>query len=72
MLTASTSIPAEAWQKAHKSGVNGGCVEVAFMSDFVAVRDSKHRDQPPLIFTWHEWDLFEEALTGQQFRKPQR
>ena len=45
------------WQKSSHSGTNG-CVEVAFVEDRVAVRDSKHRDGPVLVFTTHEWAAF--------------
>jgi hypothetical protein len=44
----------------HKSGwsANNGCVEVAFVQGRVAVRDSKDRTGPVLIFNAHEWDAF--------------
>jgi len=45
------------WQKSTRSGSNG-CVEVAFLSDRVAVRDSKDRHGPVLLFTFAEWDAF--------------
>jgi Domain of unknown function (DUF397) len=46
-----------AWRKSTRSG-NNGCVEVAFVEDQVAVRDSKDRSGPVLVFTAHEWEAF--------------
>jgi hypothetical protein len=46
-----------AWRKGTRSG-NNGCVEVAFVEDQVAVRDSKDRSGPVLVFTAHEWEAF--------------
>ncbi len=45
------------WRKSSRSGVNG-CVEVAFVDGGVAVRDSKDRHGPVLMFTLHEWEAF--------------
>jgi hypothetical protein len=45
------------WRKSTRSG-NNGCVEVAFVEDQVAVRDSKDRTGPVLVFTAHEWEAF--------------
>jgi len=42
-----------------RSGVaRDNSVEVAFVGDAIAVRDSKHPDGPTLIFTQAEWDAF--------------
>jgi hypothetical protein len=46
-----------AWRKSTRSG-NNGCIEVAFVEDRVAVRDSKDRSGPVLVFTAHEWEAF--------------
>lgn len=45
------------WRKSSLSGQNG-CVEVAFVEGRVAVRDSKDRCGPVLMFDPHEWDAF--------------
>jgi hypothetical protein len=57
-----------AWRKSTYSE-NNGCVEVAFIEDTVAVRDSKGlhpRDQPRpvLIFSRGEWKLFLDRVHG--------
>jgi Domain of unknown function (DUF397) len=47
------------WRKSTRSGAYGdNCVEVAFIGDAIAVRDSKDTDGPVLIFTRGEWDAF--------------
>jgi Domain of unknown function (DUF397) len=45
------------WRKSSFSGTNG-CVEIAFVEGQVAVRDSKQRYGPVLLFTAHEWTAF--------------
>jgi hypothetical protein len=45
------------WRKSSWSGANG-CVEVAVVGDRVAVRDSKDRRGPVLLFTADEWASF--------------
>ncbi|HZD73428.1 MAG TPA: DUF397 domain-containing protein [Actinomycetota bacterium] len=45
------------WRKSSYSGSNG-CVEVAFVGGNVAIRDSKNRQGPVLVFTPVEWDAF--------------
>jgi hypothetical protein len=42
------------WRKSARSG-SYGCVEVAFVGDQVAMRDSKDRDGAVLVFTTAEW-----------------
>jgi Domain of unknown function (DUF397) len=47
------------WLKSSRSGpACDNCVEVAFVDDAIAVRDSKNPDGPTLIFTTAEWDAF--------------
>ena len=53
-----------------KAGDSGdvGCVEVAFISDAVGVRDSKaHGEGPVLAFTPHEWRVFVGAVKRGEF-----
>ena len=51
------------WRKAMKSGENGGaCVELASVSDAVAVRDSKDPSGPKLIIDREDFRRFTEAL----------
>jgi len=45
------------WRKSRHSASNA-CVEVAFVDGRVAVRDSKNRQGPVLVFTPLEWDAF--------------
>ena len=47
------------WIKSTHSGPDSDdCVEVAFVGEAIAVRDSKNPDGPALIFTPAEWDAF--------------
>jgi hypothetical protein len=47
-----------AWHKSTRSSGNGNCVEVAMLDDAVAVRDTKDRSGPMLVFTPAEWSAF--------------
>ncbi len=48
-----------AWRKSSASGpYSDNCVEVAFVDQAIAVRDSKHPQGPVLLFTQAEWDAF--------------
>lgn len=57
------------WQKSGRSESNG-CVEVAFVDNQVAVRDSKHKEGPVLVFTPVEWEAFLGGVSDGQFRLP--
>ena len=54
------------WRKSSRSSSNG-CVEVAFVGDRVAVRDSKDPGGPVLVFTAHEWEAFVGGLRDGEF-----
>lgn len=52
------------WRTSSYSGANGSCVEVAPVRDdpagrgLIAVRDSKDRGGPALVFTAAQWRAF--------------
>ena len=47
------------WVKSTHSGPDSdNCVEVAFVGEAIAVRDSRNPEGPALIFTPAEWDAF--------------
>lgn len=52
-----TGLSPERWRKSSYSNANG-CVEVAFVGGKVAVRDTKDRQGPVLLFTAREWEAF--------------
>ena len=54
------------WRKSTRSGTNG-CVEVAFVQGQVAVRDSKQRGGPVLVFTPQEWAAFLSGVHAGEF-----
>ena len=58
-----------AWRKASRSNGTGGnnCVEVAFLDTGVAVRDSKNRSGPALMFTQAEWTAFVDSAKDGEF-----
>jgi hypothetical protein len=57
------------WRKSSSSSSNGGnCVEVARnLPGIVAVRDSKDREGPALVFTADEWRAFLAGARGGEF-----
>ena len=55
------------WRKSRKSANNGGCGEVADLGGHVAVRDSKHPDAAPLVFTAFEWECFVDGVRNDEF-----
>ncbi len=47
------------WFKSSQSSGNcDNCVEIAFVGEVIAVRDSKDRSGPALLYTRDEWDAF--------------
>jgi Domain of unknown function (DUF397) len=54
------------WRKSTHS-VSNGCVEVAIQDDGVALRDSKDRSGPVLLFTRHEWEAFVGGVRAGEF-----
>jgi hypothetical protein len=58
------------WRKSTYSSGSGQCVEVAFLSNAVAVRDSKNRSGPVLVFTPREWAAFVGGVLDAEFERP--
>ncbi len=61
------------WFKSSRSDTGGNsCVEVAFLDDGTAVRDSKDRTGPVLVFEAAAWTEFLAAVKRDEFdRRPQ-
>jgi Domain of unknown function (DUF397) len=57
------------WRKSSFSGGNG-CVEVAVVGNRVAVRDTKDRRGPVLLFTADEWQAFLAGVQDGEFDLP--
>ena len=57
------------WKKGSRSNGSGGnnCVEVAFLDDAVAVRDSKDQQGSALMFTQAEWTAFVDSAKDGEF-----
>ena len=56
------------WRKSTHSSQDGNCVEVASnMPGIVAIRDSKNRGGPMLIFSPREWQSFVSELRAEMF-----
>ena len=56
------------WRKSTRSGgYSDNCVEVAFAGGAVAMRDSKDRSGPVLVFTTAEWQAFVAGARNGEF-----
>ena len=53
-----TELAFAAWRKSTRSGGGNNCVEVAFVSSGVGVRDSKNRLGTAFVFDSTAWALF--------------
>ena len=59
------------WRKSTRSTNETGCVEAAFLADGrVAIRDSKDRAGPALVYTPREWDAFLKGAKDGEFDLP--
>ncbi|MEV4755275.1 DUF397 domain-containing protein [Micromonospora sp. NPDC049559] len=54
--------PDATWYKSSYSGDQGACVEIALVSDAVAVRDAKDPAGPVLVFSPTAWAAFAGAV----------
>jgi Domain of unknown function (DUF397) len=57
-----TDLSRALWRKSTYSGGNGSCVEIADLGTAAALRDSKDRTGPKLIFTADEWRSFLDSI----------
>jgi hypothetical protein len=57
-----TDLSRALWRKSTYSGGNGSCVEIAGLGTAAAVRDSKDRNGPKLIFAADEWRRFVDGI----------
>jgi hypothetical protein len=55
------------WFKAQASNGGQGCVEVAHLARWTAVRDSKNPDGPVHLYTPHEWECFLSGARNGEF-----
>jgi hypothetical protein len=63
-----SSLPGICWTKSSHSFGNGDCVETAPLpGGHVAVRDSKDKAGPVLLFTPSEWRAFVGGVKGGEF-----
>jgi Domain of unknown function (DUF397) len=62
-----SNLSAAIWKKSSYSNGQANCVEVANLPSIVAVRDSKDREGPALIFTPDEWRAFVDGIQNGQF-----
>lgn len=64
---ATVDLTRAAWRKSSRSSGNGNCVEVAVVDEVVAVRDTKDRSGPMLVFTAPEWQAFVAGAKAGEF-----
>lgn len=62
-----TDLSKAKWVKSSKSGAAGHCVEVAFLENQVALRDTKDRSRPAHIYTREEWSAFTAGVRDGEF-----
>jgi hypothetical protein len=57
------------WRKAAMSQSANGCVEVAHLNDWTAIRDSKNPGGPVQLYTRHEWACFLNGAAKGEFNR---
>ncbi|MEV7008762.1 DUF397 domain-containing protein [Streptosporangium sp. NPDC051022] len=58
------------WRKSSRSqGTTDNCVEIAFTSDLIGVRDSKDRHGPILAFSPDGWQGFIDGIKNGEFNE---
>ena len=55
------------WRKSSYSSPSGNCVEAATLAGGVALRDSRFRDGPALVFASAVWGAFLRGVKGRCF-----
>jgi hypothetical protein len=63
-----TDLSRALWRKSTYSGGNGSCVEIADLGTATAVRDSKDRTGPNLVFAAEEWRSFLDGIKASSYR----
>ncbi|ACZ90492.1 DUF397 domain-containing protein [Streptosporangium roseum] len=58
------------WRKSSLSADGPSCVEVAFVDDAVAVRDTKDREGGTLVFRRDKWTAFVGGIKNGDFDTP--
>jgi hypothetical protein len=67
-MMANPDLPGALWRKSSYSANGANCVEVASnLPGVVAVRDSKDRHGPALVFAPDEWRAFVAGVRGNEF-----
>lgn len=64
------AIPDHAWYTSSRTSGASNCVEVAHGPGWTAVRDSKNKTGPTLVFTDGEWDAFIEGTAARSVPSP--
>jgi predicted secreted Zn-dependent protease len=56
------------WRRSFRCGQHGSCVEIAKLSDGVAIRDGKAGDASPVLtFSHEEWATFVAGVKAGEF-----
>jgi hypothetical protein len=58
------------WRRTSFCGIENACVDVAFASTGIAMRDSKDPVGPVLLFTTAEWAAFLRGVHNGEFELP--